>query len=152
MIRVALWLVAISVLVAPTVGWSEPEVRLVASEPTVLTHPPINKSAGNPVYCLVFAGDGAWLATGAASGVFLWDATRGEVRRTLAVDDRGVDSVALDPRGAFLIAGEALAHAATVLQGSGLRGRAGTVLGASVIAALVLAELAPTLASALASP
>jgi hypothetical protein len=49
----------------------------------------------------------------------------------------------------FLIAGEALAHAETVLQSSGLRGRALAVLASSVIAALALAELVPTLAGAI---
>jgi WD40 repeat protein len=101
------WFVTAGVLGLPAPCQAEPRVELVASAPTVLNHPPINKSAGNPVRCLVFANGGALLATGATSAVFIWDVARGKVRHTLKVDDRGVDALALDPRGAFLVAGGA---------------------------------------------
>jgi WD40 repeat protein len=103
----AFWFAIISALSIPAPGRADREVQLVASGPTVLNHPPINKSAGNPVHCLVFVDGGATLATGAASGVFVWDVASGKVRQTLPADERGVDTLALDPRGAFLIAGGA---------------------------------------------
>jgi WD40 repeat protein len=101
------WLAALSLLGVPTPGQAGAEAPPVASEPTVLTHPEINKSVGNPVHCLAFVNGGATLATGATSGVFLWDVATGKVRQTLPVDERGVDALALDPRGALLIAGGA---------------------------------------------
>lgn len=101
------WFAAVSVLALAVPGQADAEVQLAASSPTVLNHPPINKSAGNPVHSLVFVDGGAALATGAASGVFIWDVASGKVRQTLLVDERGVDTLALEPRGAFLIAGGA---------------------------------------------
>ena len=81
--------------------------KLVAAEPIVLKHPAIADNYDNRVSCLVFAGRDTLLATGAASGVFIWDVTKGELRQTLKVDQRGVDSLAIDPRGGFLVAGGA---------------------------------------------
>lgn len=86
---------------------AEDAAQLVAGEPLVLSHPQINKSVGNPVLCLTFVDDGALLATGATSGVLIWDARSGELRQTLEVDERAVDAITLDPRGALLIAGGA---------------------------------------------
>jgi WD40 repeat protein len=73
----------------------------------VLKHPPINDSIGNPVLCLAFFDDGASVATGATSGVLVWDARSGELRHTLDLDERAVDSLAVDSRGALLVAGGA---------------------------------------------
>ena len=50
---------------------------------------------------------------------------------------------------AFLIAGDALATADLALAGGGLRGRTRAILGWTFIAALALAELAPTLAGSM---
>jgi WD40 repeat protein len=86
---------------------AEDELQLVAGEPLVLVHPEINKSIGNPVHCLTFAKEGAALITGAASGALVWDVAGGELRQTLQVDERAVDALALDPRGALLVAGGA---------------------------------------------
>jgi WD40 repeat protein len=91
----------------PVESRADSEIELTAGEPTVLKHPEINKSIGNPVYCLTFVDDGASLATGAASGVLVWDVKTGELRQTLDVDERGVDALTLDPRGKLLVAGGA---------------------------------------------
>jgi WD40 repeat protein len=88
-------------------GPADAQVRLVAGEPTVLVHPPINKSIGNAVHCLTFLDGGARLATGAASGVLVWDVPSGKLLQTLEVDERGVDALALDPSGTLLVAGGA---------------------------------------------
>jgi WD40 repeat protein len=103
----ACWSAAIALAVLSASGRAEAEGPLVAGEPTVLVHPEINKSIGNPVYCLTFVHDGAMLATGAASGVLVWDVESGELRKTLEVDERGVDTLALDPSGKLLVAGGA---------------------------------------------
>jgi WD40 repeat protein len=101
----------ISAVAALAVFWAcgraEAEDRLTAGDPIVLVHPPINKSIGNPVYCLTFLPGGTALATGAASGVLIWDVPSGKLRRTLEVDARGVDTLALDPQGKLLVAGGA---------------------------------------------
>lgn len=103
--RRALWLVA--------VGWfwacfsAAAEDRQVAGEALVLKHPPINKSIGNPVHCLTFLNDGALLATGATSGVYVWDASSGKLQHMLDADERSVDALASDRRGTCLIAGGA---------------------------------------------
>lgn len=81
--------------------------RLVASAPLILKHPPINKSIGNPVHCLSFLNEGKLLATGATSGVHVWDTTSGELQQTLEVDDRSVDALTQDARGTRLVAGGA---------------------------------------------
>lgn len=86
---------------------AQDEAPLAAGEPVFLRHPEINDSVGNPVLCLAFLGDGARLATGATSGVLVWDAAGGELRQTLEVDERAVDSLALDPRSERLLAGGA---------------------------------------------
>jgi WD40 repeat protein len=70
-------------------------------------HPQINKSVGNPVLCLTFADDGASLVTGATSGALVWDAATGDLRQTLEVDERAVDSLAMDSRAELLVAGGA---------------------------------------------
>ena len=88
-------------------GAATAEERLAASEPLVLKHPAINKSIGNPVHCLTFLNDGALLATGATSGVHVWEASSGELKQTLVVDDRSVDALVQDPRGTRLVAGGA---------------------------------------------
>lgn len=102
----ALW-VWIAVSIVPVLAQGDAEVQLVASEPIVLRHPAINDSAGNPVHCLRFTERDASLATGAASGVFVWDVAKGELRHSLKVDERGVDCLAVEPGGAFLVAGGA---------------------------------------------
>jgi WD40 repeat protein len=81
--------------------------HLVAGEPTVLVHPPINKSIGNAVHCLAWLDGGARLATGAASGVLIWDVPSRRLLETLEVDQRGVDTLSVDPSGKLLIAGGA---------------------------------------------
>ncbi|MEQ8788658.1 MAG: WD40 repeat domain-containing protein [Pirellulaceae bacterium] len=86
---------------------ADDDVRLIAGPPIVLAPPPINKSIGNPVYCLAFAGDGDALVTGAASGALVWDVPSGKLRQTLEVDQRGVDALALDPRSTVLAIGGA---------------------------------------------
>jgi WD40 repeat protein len=83
------------------------EERLTAGPPLVLKHPPINKSIGNPVHCLSFLDDGALLATGATSGVHVWDTRSGELQQTLEVDQRSVEVLVQDPRGQRLVAGGA---------------------------------------------
>lgn len=100
------WLAAVLVLL-PALARAEGELLLVAGEPLVLKHPQINKSVGNPVHCLAFVQDGNRLATGATSGVLVWDSSSGELRHTLEVDNRSVDSLTLDPRGTLLVAGGA---------------------------------------------
>ena len=101
------WLATFAVPGIPAPGRGEPEVQLTASEPTILTHPEINDSIGNPVYCLAFVHGGASLATGAASGVLVWDVDNGELQRTLDADERGVDSLCVDRRGTLLVSGGA---------------------------------------------
>lgn len=81
--------------------------RLTAGPPLVLKHPPINKSIGNPVLCLSFLDGGALLATGATSGVNIWDTRSGELQQTLEVDQRSVEVLVQDPRGQRLAAGGA---------------------------------------------
>jgi WD40 repeat protein len=103
----SLWFAAATIIGTANPGRAEPEVQLVVSAPAILSHPQINDSIGNPVHCLVFTNGGAALATGATSGLFIWDVATAKVRHTLPVDNRGVDSLALDPRGAFLVAGGA---------------------------------------------
>lgn len=103
----AFWLAALGWMLVPASSWAEDEVQLVAGEPTVLNHPHINKSVGNPVHCLTFFNGGALLATGATSGVLVWDVSRGKLRQTLEVDERAVDTLTLDPRGTLLVAGGA---------------------------------------------
>jgi WD40 repeat protein len=103
----AFWLATLGLILVPADGRADGEVQLVAGEPTVLKHPHINKSIGNPVHCLTFANGGASLATGAASGVLVWDVGSGELRHTLDVDERAVDALTLDPRGTLLVAGGA---------------------------------------------
>ncbi|QDU96017.1 WD40 repeat domain-containing protein [Lignipirellula cremea] len=93
-------------LLLPVAAGAE-ELELIASEPVVLVHPHINKSIGNPVHCLAFVRDGEFLATGAASGVLIWDVPTGQLKHTLAVDERAVDSLALHPDGSLLAAGGA---------------------------------------------
>jgi WD40 repeat protein len=88
-------------------GRAEAAEPLVAGEPTVLVHPEINKSVGNPVHSLAFLDDGAVLVTGCAAGVLVWDAESGKLRKTLDVDDRGVDTLVVDPLGKLLVAGGA---------------------------------------------
>ncbi len=83
------------------------EVQLGAGEPLVLVHPKINKSVGNPVLCLTFIDGGKRLATGATSGVLIWDVETGKLLQTLEVDERAVDSIALSPQGKLLVAGGA---------------------------------------------
>jgi WD40 repeat protein len=83
------------------------EDRLVVGDPVVLKHPPINKSIGNPVHCLVFLQDDARLATGATSGVHVWDAKSGELLQTLETDERSTDALAQDALGKHLISGGA---------------------------------------------
>ena len=80
-------------------------VQLTASPPLVLKHPEINKSIGNPVHCLAFVNEGELLATGATSGVLVWDVKSGERQQTLELDDRSVDSLAVDWRNQRLVAG-----------------------------------------------
>jgi WD40 repeat protein len=70
-----------------------------------LKHPEINKSVGNPVHCLVFVKEDRILATGATSGLVLWDVRSGERQQTLELDNRSVDSLAVDWRGQQLVAG-----------------------------------------------
>jgi WD40 repeat protein len=94
------------ILIPATCRANEP-IQLVAGKPKVLEHPPINKSIGNPVHCLAFVDGGAALATGATSGVFVWDVESGERRQTLDVDERGVDALLLDSQGTRLVAGGA---------------------------------------------
>lgn len=101
------WFAAVSVLAFAAPGQADAEVQLTASAPTVLNHPPISKNIDNAVHSLVFARDGTWLATGATSGVFIWDVANGKVRQTLPADERGVDTLALEPRGTFLVSGGA---------------------------------------------
>jgi|GEM_PF-2919363 len=102
-----LWPATVCLFVLAAGGRLNAQVRLVAGEPTVLVHPPINKSIGNPVHCLAFLDGGARLATGATSGVLVWDVPSGDLRHTLEVDARGVDALALDPSGKLLVAGGA---------------------------------------------
>ena len=99
------WLFVIGLLVRPADG--QGQVEFIAGEPTVLKHPHINKSVGNPVHCLTFFNEGAWLATGATSGVLVWDVGSGELRHTLDLDERAVDALTHDSRGTLLIAGGA---------------------------------------------
>jgi WD40 repeat protein len=93
--------------IVATSGSAVAEERLVASEPLVFKHPPINKSIGNPVHCLAFLNDGALLATGATSGVHVWDVKSGELQQTLDVDERSVDAIVQDMNGTRLVAGGA---------------------------------------------
>jgi WD40 repeat protein len=94
-------------MLAPSGGRAADALLLVAGDATVLKHPHINKSVGNPVHCLTFLKGGAWLATGATSGVLVWDTSSGELRQTLEVDERSVDALSLDSRGTRLVAGGA---------------------------------------------
>jgi WD40 repeat protein len=103
----AFWPAALALVVLSTGGRVDADDRLAAGEPTVLVHPPINKSIGNPVHCLTFIDGDARLATGAASGVHVWDVPSGELLHTLEVDSRGVDTLTLDPSGKLLVAGGA---------------------------------------------
>src|SRR5688572_24760832 len=105
--RLVLSLVASGSIVFAACRSSSAEERLVAGEALVLKHPAINKSIGNPVHCLTFLNDGALLATGATSGVHVWDANSGKLRETLDVDERSVDALTQDPRGTYLVAGGA---------------------------------------------
>jgi WD40 repeat protein len=103
----ASWLAAVGLLIVPPCSLAQDAVQLVAGEPTLLNHPQINDSVGNPVLCLAFLPGGTSLATGATSGVLVWDTTSGDLQQTLEVDERAVDSLALDPRGTLLVAGGA---------------------------------------------
>lgn len=100
------WPVAAWVAVLLIGGRTDAAEQVVAGEALVLAHPHINDSIGNPVYCLTFV-DSATLATGAASGVLIWDVESGKLQHTLEVDKRGVDTIALDPHGKLLVAGGA---------------------------------------------
>ena len=101
-------LIILGLILLPADGRAEDEISLVAGEPVVLNHPQINKSVGNPVHCLTFLKrDSLLLATGATSGVLIWDVATGELKQTLEVDERAVDTLALDPRGTRLVAGGA---------------------------------------------
>lgn len=82
------------------------ETQLTAGGPTVLVHPQINKSVGNPVLGLTFITDGL-LATAATSGVLLWDVESGKLQQTLDADERAVDSLLLDPQRRLLVSGGA---------------------------------------------
>lgn len=106
-LRRALWFMAVSLWLIPAAGRAGDELQLVASEPVVLRHPQINKSVGNPVHCLTFLQQGAVLATGATSGVLIWDTSNGQLQQTLEVDQRAVDSLAVNPGGTLLVAGGA---------------------------------------------
>jgi WD40 repeat protein len=86
---------------------AEADVRLIAGEPLVLVHPPINKSIGNAVHCLALSPDGSTLVTGADAGVYVWNTADGKRRLSLQSDGRGVDSLSIDPRGEILVAGGA---------------------------------------------
>jgi WD40 repeat protein len=88
-------------------GMAEEGGELVAGPPTVLKHPQINESVGNPVHCLTFLNGGELLATGATSGVLIWETSSGKLRETLELDERAVDSIALAPRRGLLVAGGA---------------------------------------------
>jgi len=83
------------------------EDRLVARTSLILKHPPINKSIGNPVHCLAFLKEDSWLATGATSGIHVWDARTGDLLHTLEADERSVDALAQDAQGKRLISGGA---------------------------------------------
>jgi WD40 repeat protein len=99
------WLLALAVV--PIVAELAAAEELTAGDPLVLKHPQINDSVGNPVHCLTFLADGQSLATGATSGVLIWDVKSGRLRETLEADQRAVDSIALDRRGEQLVAGGA---------------------------------------------
>lgn len=100
-------LLTMCLVLVPTFAHAEAGMLLTAGEPTVLTHPHINKSVGNPVHCLTFIQGGASLATGATSGVLIWDVETGKLKQTLDADERAVDSLALNSSGTILVAGGA---------------------------------------------
>ncbi len=101
------WLATLGLILMPAYGRADGEMQLIAGEPTVLKHPQIDKSVGNPVHCLTFINGGASLATGATSGILIWDVGSGELRQTLDVDERAVDALTLNPSGTLLVAGGA---------------------------------------------
>lgn len=101
-----------------TPAHAETDVQLTASAPVVLQHLPVVRNFDNPVHSLALLNGGTLLATGATtsigasplvptSAVHIWDVARGEERHRLKVDNRGVDALAVDPRGKFLVAGGA---------------------------------------------
>lgn len=80
---------------------------LAAGEALILNPPRINDSIGNPVHCLAFVDGGASVALGATSAVLVWDTATGKLRHTLELDDRSVDSLAVDAGESRLVAGGA---------------------------------------------
>ena len=106
--RRSIWLAAIGVVLVAAAMRAIAADELEAGPPTVLRHPEINDSIGNPVHGLTFFAGDSYLATGATSGVLIWKVPSGKLERTLELDERAVDSIALDPRGAVLVAGGCL--------------------------------------------
>jgi len=89
-------------------AYAQSGAGMAASEPIELRHPMLPEKQNNAVHCLLFLNGGKALATGDSTGVVrIWDVSSRAERHALRLDERGVDTLAVDPCGTILVAGGA---------------------------------------------